>query len=77
MLTMEARGCWGPQKTLWLPRPGEGEAGRGGARLPGVSVVDELLDREAGGDGVREVHSIAVINNHDRPGSAALLRSRT
>lgn len=46
-------------------------------RLPGVSVVDELLDREAGGDGVGEVHSIAAINNHDRPGSAAPLRSHT
>lgn len=46
-------------------------------RLPGVSVVDELLDCTAGGDGVREVHTIAVINNHDRPGSAALLHSHT
>lgn len=43
-------------------------------RLPALGVVDELL---AGGDGVREVRAIAVINNHDRPGSAAPLRSHT
>lgn len=48
-----------------------GEAGGGGGRLPGVRVVDELLDLQAWGDGVCEVQSVAVINNHDRPGGAA------
>lgn len=65
-----------PQSSFLLPRLGR-EVRVRRVRLPGVSVVDELLDCTAGGDGVREVHTIAVINNHDRPGSAALLYSHT
>lgn len=43
--------------------------GEAGVRLPGVTVVDELVVCKAQGDGVCEVQSIVVINNPDRLGS--------
>ncbi|CAB1429431.1 unnamed protein product [Pleuronectes platessa] len=44
--------------------------GEAGVRLPGATVVDELVLCKAQGDGVCEVRSIAVINNPDRSASA-------
>lgn len=70
-LTAEPKCCLGPQKAFLLV------AGCGRVRLPGVSVVDELVVCKAQGDGVCEVWSIAVINNPDRPASTLEPRSHT
>lgn len=48
-----------------------------GVRLPGVSVVDELVVCKPLGDGVCEVQSMTAINNPDRPASTLDPRSHT